>query len=48
MIFTANWELLTAIFTFHVRAERFSEGSWSSAIEEKVFLSILKRLEKLV
>jgi hypothetical protein len=44
----ADKQLLSALFTFYVRANRFSEGSWAASIEDKVFLKILKRLGELV
>lgn len=45
---TADLELLTAILTYYVRQERFCDGAWEEAINEKVFVSILKRLRELV
>lgn len=46
-VHTADMELLKAILTFNVRAERFCDGSWASAVKEGVFLSILYRLREL-
>jgi hypothetical protein len=48
LIETADIKLLKAILTFYIRAERFSEGTWADAIEKKVFLRVLLRLEELV
>lgn len=42
---TADFKLLRAILTYYVRAERFCEGSWATAVEGKVFLKILERLD---
>ena len=47
LIPTADQELLTAILTFFVRGEKFCDGTWASAIKQKEFLSILKRLKEL-
>jgi hypothetical protein len=43
----ADIELLLAIFTYYIRQERFCEGLWLGAIGDKVFLSILNRLNSL-
>jgi ADP-ribosylglycohydrolase len=47
VIKTADLDLLRAILTYHVRAERFGDGAWATAVEEKVFLRILKRLKEI-
>jgi len=44
---TADLELLKALLTGYVRQERFCDGLWASAVEDKVFLKILKRLQNL-
>ncbi len=44
----ANMEVLTAILTYFVRQERFCDGLWARAIEDKTFLNILYRLRELV
>ncbi|MGD9676992.1 MAG: ADP-ribosylglycohydrolase family protein [Vulcanibacillus sp.] len=44
---TADLELVQAILTGYVRQERFCDGLWASAVEDKVFLKILKRLQQL-
>ncbi|WP_261177916.1 DUF6508 domain-containing protein [Anaerobacillus sp. CMMVII] len=44
---TADLDLLRAILTYYVRAERFSDGAWAMAVEEKVFLKILRRLKEI-
>lgn len=44
---TADFNLVRAILTGYVRQERFCDGFWQLAVEEKVFLKILKRLEVL-
>ena len=43
----ADLELTKAILTGYVRQERFCDGLWESAVEDKTFLRILKRLEQL-
>lgn len=43
----ANLELLSAILTSYIRQERFGEGLWAQAVEDKVFLKILRRLKQL-
>lgn len=45
---TADIELLKAILTGYVRQERFNEGLWASAVENKIFLRILTRLRELL
>ncbi|RXI96231.1 hypothetical protein DS745_21045 [Anaerobacillus alkaliphilus] len=44
---TADFNLLRAILTYYVRADRFCDGAWEGAVEEKVFLRILERLNEL-
>lgn len=48
LIETADIDLLKAILTFYIRGERFCDGTWADAIENKVFLRVLLRLEELV
>lgn len=43
----ADFNLLKAILTFYIRAERFCSGVWSSAFHDKVFYKILMRLKQL-
>ena len=45
---TADLELTKAILTCYIRQERFCEGLWQRAIQEGIFLTLLKRLDKLV
>jgi len=45
---TADFELAKAILTGYVRQERFCDGLWESAIENKIFLKILNRLQRLL
>ncbi|GAA0136964.1 hypothetical protein YSY43_38050 [Paenibacillus sp. YSY-4.3] len=40
-------KLSIAILTYYVRQERFSDGLWANAIENKIFLRLLKRLFEL-
>jgi ADP-ribosyl-[dinitrogen reductase] hydrolase len=44
----ADFELIKAIITRYIRKERFCDGSWAAAVEDKVFLKILQRLRKLL
>ncbi|WP_226037543.1 ADP-ribosylglycohydrolase family protein [Aquibacillus saliphilus] len=46
-IATADFDLLRAILTRYVRQERFSDGAWASAVEDKVFFKILQRLQQV-
>ena len=43
----ADIEELKAILTYYIRAERFCEGTWADAAENKIFLHILYRLKEL-
>jgi len=43
----ANFELLTAILTFYIRQERFFDGLWGTAVQQKVFYKALLRLKQL-
>ncbi|MEQ6378156.1 DUF6508 domain-containing protein [Bacillaceae bacterium S4-13-56] len=45
---SADKDLLQSILTYYIRQERFCEGLWATAIEKKVFLRILVRLEELL
>ncbi len=45
---TADLELLKAILTGYVRQERFCEGLFASAIEDKTILKILRRFKKFL
>lgn len=44
----ADFELTLAILTGYIRQERFCDGLLQSAVEDKTFLRILRRLECLV
>ena len=44
----ADLTTLRAMLTKCVRVERFYEGSWGKFAKDKVFLAILRRLEKLL
>jgi hypothetical protein len=44
----ADFELVKAIITRFIRKERFCDGAWGSAVEDKVFFKILQRLRKLL
>lgn len=41
-------DTVRALLTHYVRAERFSDGSWATAAENKVFLKILVKLKDLI
>ena len=45
---TADLELTKAILTCYIRQERFCEGLWQRAIQEGIFLTLLKRLDALL
>ncbi|MFO7635685.1 MAG: DUF6508 domain-containing protein, partial [Clostridia bacterium] len=42
-----DYELLRAVLTYLIRQERFRSGVWATAIDERLFLTILKRLEDM-
>jgi len=44
----ADLELTLAILTGYIRQERFCDGLWQSAVEDKTFLNLLKRLKYTV
>lgn len=44
----ADLELALAVLTGYIRQERFCNGLWESAIEDKTFLKLLRRLENLM
>ena len=44
----ADLELTLAILTGYIRQERFCDGLWESAVEDKTFLNLLRRLECLI
>ena len=46
-IATADLELLKALLTGFVRQERFGDGLWEFAIEQKIYLKVLKRFNEL-
>jgi hypothetical protein len=41
-------DTVRALLTYYVRAERFCDGSWAVAAENKVFLKILIKLKELL
>ncbi|KMJ57406.1 hypothetical protein AB685_15360 [Bacillus sp. LL01] len=43
----ASLDELQAILTYYVRGERFCDGFWATAIDEKIFLKLLKRLREV-
>ncbi|KNY26933.1 DUF6508 domain-containing protein [Pseudobacteroides cellulosolvens] len=43
----ADEELFYAIFTYFIRGERFRDGLWAKAIDDKVSLKILLKLQLL-
>jgi len=45
---TADIELTKAILTAYIRGERFCDGLWETAVEDKIFLRILYRLKELI
>jgi hypothetical protein len=47
LIDMADEELFYSIFTFFIRGERFCDGFWAKAIDDKVFLKILLKLQLL-
>lgn len=44
----ADLELTLAILTGYIRQERFCDGLWQSAVEDKIFLKLLRRLKSLM
>jgi hypothetical protein len=44
LIEKADTSILKAILTFYIRGERFSEGMVANAIDKKIFVTILKKL----
>ena len=44
----ADFEIIKAILTGYIRQERFNDGLWASAVEDKIFLKILQRLKHLL
>ncbi|WP_068777720.1 DUF6508 domain-containing protein [Paenibacillus sp. FJAT-26967] len=43
---TNDLEMLQAILTYYVRQERFCDGTWAQAAENKIFLNILLKLKE--
>ena len=41
----ADLELLSAVLAYYVRQERFGEGVWETAMKDRIFLKVLKRLK---
>jgi hypothetical protein len=48
LIELADLQLLKSILTYYIRSERFCDGAWTEAIENKIFLKVLTRLEELL
>lgn len=48
VIETADFEALKAILTYYIRQERFCDGLWEEAVNEGIFLAILRRLKELL
>lgn len=48
LINSSDYNLLRTIFTLCVRKERFCEGFWVEAIENRIFLNILYRLKEVL
>lgn len=44
----SDLELILAILTGYIRQERFCDGLWESAVQDKTFYKILRRLERLM
>ncbi|WP_375790309.1 DUF6508 domain-containing protein [Paenibacillus agricola] len=40
-------DTLRALLTYFVRQERFCDGLWAKAVEDKIFLQILLKLREL-
>ena len=43
----ADLELLKALLTGYIRQERFGDGLWAQAVDNKAFLKILKRFDQI-
>lgn len=43
----ADYKLTVALLTYYVRQERFHDGFWAEAVENKIFLKLIKRLFEL-
>jgi len=44
---TNEFDILRAVLTYYVRQERFQEGLWGKAAEDKIFLTILLKMRDL-
>lgn len=44
LIDDADEDLLKSILTYYVRKEHFCDGAWAEAIEERIFVRILEKL----
>ncbi len=44
----ADMDVVRAILTYFIRQERFQDGLWAEAVEQRVFLNVLKRLRELI
>lgn len=47
-ISTADLELLSAILTFYIRSERYCDGAWENAYQDKIFIKLISRLQEIV
>lgn len=47
LIYTSDIEMLKVILTFYIRGDRFNEGMIANAIDKKIFLDILKKLNNI-
>ena len=44
---SADFDLINAMLTYHIRAERFCDGHWEEMVREDVFLRLLERLVEI-
>ncbi len=44
---TKEFDILRAVLTYFVRQERFQDGLWGQAAEDKIFLTILLKMRDL-
>lgn len=44
----ADFELLSAVLAYYVRQERFGEGIWATALKDRIFLKVLRRLQMVI
>ena len=43
----ADFDLINAILTYHIRCDRHCGGHWEDMVKEGVFLRLLERLEEI-